>query len=196
MVRLRSGIRPHHTSQKQVHHWQRLLLWFYAGLFAFVLPFVCWGAAGHPGHPHTQPHLIFDEPVSLGPNEPVADVASVNIARLHYHSGPNVRPHSHVYPNRLLHPAIGTKLSYHTWDQSSSRYQVAVEEKTMEPVIHIDSRSIPNVLSSIYTLLCLLLGAWVIFAARTRFFSGKQATHFPQQRFLAVPVPPPQHPFA
>lgn len=35
---------------------------FYAGLFALVLPFICWGAQATPGHPHARPHFVFTDP--------------------------------------------------------------------------------------------------------------------------------------
>lgn len=42
--------------------WQRLCLALYAGLFAGVLPFICLGALGEPGHPHRFPHFVFAMP--------------------------------------------------------------------------------------------------------------------------------------
>ena len=41
---------------------QRLLLLVFAMLFAFVLPFICWGAYGTPGHPHQTTHFVFAFP--------------------------------------------------------------------------------------------------------------------------------------
>lgn len=41
----------------------RTLHLFYAGLFALVLPFICWGAQGTPGHPHDRAHFVFVDPV-------------------------------------------------------------------------------------------------------------------------------------
>lgn len=35
---------------------------FYAGLLAFVLPFICWGAQATPGHPHPVAHFVFFKP--------------------------------------------------------------------------------------------------------------------------------------
>ncbi len=35
-----------------------------AGIFAFVLPFICWGALATPGHPHGLPHFVFFAPQS------------------------------------------------------------------------------------------------------------------------------------
>ena len=36
-----------------------------AGLFAFVLPFICWGAMQTPGHPHPGPHFVFTAPPQI-----------------------------------------------------------------------------------------------------------------------------------
>lgn len=35
------------------------VLLFFVGFFAFVLPFLCWGQMGTPGHPHLHAHFIF-----------------------------------------------------------------------------------------------------------------------------------------
>lgn len=48
------------------NRWLRTLHLFYAGLFAFVLPFICWGAQATPGHPHARAHFVFvDPPMSM-----------------------------------------------------------------------------------------------------------------------------------
>ncbi|MEZ4663466.1 MAG: hypothetical protein R2911_38480 [Caldilineaceae bacterium] len=39
----------------------RCTLLTFVFLYAFVLPFICWGA-GRPGHPHALPHLVFMDP--------------------------------------------------------------------------------------------------------------------------------------
>ena len=43
--------------------WRKALHLLLVGLYAFVLPFVCWGAQAAPGHPHALPHFVFAEPV-------------------------------------------------------------------------------------------------------------------------------------
>jgi hypothetical protein len=43
--------------------WQRSALLAFAILFAFVLPFICWGAFATPGHPHLSAHFVFAAPV-------------------------------------------------------------------------------------------------------------------------------------
>lgn len=42
--------------------WLRALHGLYAGLFAFVLPLICWGAQATPGHPHARAHFVFVAP--------------------------------------------------------------------------------------------------------------------------------------
>lgn len=44
---------------------QRLLLGGYVALFAFILPFICWGALAEPGHPHQIPHFVFADPMRV-----------------------------------------------------------------------------------------------------------------------------------
>ena len=41
-----------------------------AGLFAFVLPFICWGVMATPGHPHAGPHFVFAAPPEVRPPLP------------------------------------------------------------------------------------------------------------------------------
>ncbi|MCB0115209.1 MAG: hypothetical protein R2873_25715 [Caldilineaceae bacterium] len=44
--------------------WQKSLLLVFVGLFAFVFPFLCWGAMADPSHPHAHAHLVFADPPS------------------------------------------------------------------------------------------------------------------------------------
>lgn len=50
-----------------LRNWQRALLGLYVILFALVLPFICWGAAAEPSHPHRLPHFVFATPVLATP---------------------------------------------------------------------------------------------------------------------------------
>lgn len=47
------------ANQRRVLHALHL---FYAGFFALVLPFICWGAQATPGHPHGLAHFVFTPP--------------------------------------------------------------------------------------------------------------------------------------
>lgn len=60
-----------HLQSKPLARWQRLCLALYAGLFAGVLPFICLGALGEPGHPHRFPHFVFAMP-QLADHQPPA----------------------------------------------------------------------------------------------------------------------------
>ena len=52
---LRLGSRP---AAKQTA-WVQI---FYVIYFSLILPFVCWGAVGQPGHPHPVAHFVFAVP--------------------------------------------------------------------------------------------------------------------------------------
>lgn len=45
--------------------WQAAVHGLLAALFAFVLPFVCWGVLETPGHPHGSVHFVFGQPPTL-----------------------------------------------------------------------------------------------------------------------------------
>lgn len=52
-------------SQRSVLSKERLVRWVafvYAFHLALVLPFICWGAVGTPGHPHPHAHFVFMDP--------------------------------------------------------------------------------------------------------------------------------------
>jgi hypothetical protein len=49
--------------QRRFRGWRKALYLFYAGLYAFVLPLICWGAEATPGHPHARAHFVFVAPV-------------------------------------------------------------------------------------------------------------------------------------
>ncbi len=50
------------VSQRARFRWTRCLSLFLAGIFALVLPFICWGAEATPGHPHARAHFVFLAP--------------------------------------------------------------------------------------------------------------------------------------
>lgn len=51
------------TAHRRHNRLQTVLHLFYAGLFAFVLPLICWGAQATPGHPHARAHFVFTDPM-------------------------------------------------------------------------------------------------------------------------------------
>jgi hypothetical protein len=53
--------------RQQIDHWSKALQLLFVGLYAFVLPFICWGAQATPGHSHASPHFVFVEPSTPRP---------------------------------------------------------------------------------------------------------------------------------
>lgn len=45
------------------------------------MPFICWGAAAQPGHPHRLPHFVFAEPVTAA-----KDAAWPQVVHAHQHT--------------------------------------------------------------------------------------------------------------
>jgi hypothetical protein len=62
-----------HGSRTQLTLWAKALHIFYAGLYAFVLPLICWGAQATPGHPHARAHFVFMDPVLVTATHAAAD---------------------------------------------------------------------------------------------------------------------------
>lgn len=52
--------------------WYSPLLLFFAALFAFVFPFICWGALADPSHLHVHAHFVFAEPFQRDVNNEIA----------------------------------------------------------------------------------------------------------------------------
>lgn len=74
-LRLRLMISPFaQISHNSLGCWNNLprkgLLLFLALVYAFVLPFVCWGELATPGHPHKHVHFVFAESTPLPLTEP------------------------------------------------------------------------------------------------------------------------------
>ena len=63
---------------RPITRWQRLCLSLYAALFTGVLPFICLGALGEPGHPHRFPHFVFAMPVMAMSHPLATSAASVS----------------------------------------------------------------------------------------------------------------------
>lgn len=62
-----------------------------AGVFAFVLPFICWAALATPGHPHGLPHFVFFDPVSADDSHAIEQAASHG-ASLHHVANAHAAP--------------------------------------------------------------------------------------------------------
>lgn len=65
---------PSGRTPSRLRPWQIALSSFYAALFAFVLPFVCFGKLAEPDHPHRFPHLVFVDPPNVGLNGPLSPI--------------------------------------------------------------------------------------------------------------------------
>ncbi|MEZ4709932.1 MAG: hypothetical protein R3A44_22185 [Caldilineaceae bacterium] len=59
----------------------RCALLAFVFLYAFVLPFICWGALAAPGHPHALPHPVFMDPPH--PPTPLHAVTDCNDVAAH-----------------------------------------------------------------------------------------------------------------
>ena len=80
---MRTTVWPTHKRRKQL---LRALHLFYAGLFAFVLPLICWGAQGTPGHPHARAHFVFVDPILSGHTDGKAtESASLSHSEMGHH---------------------------------------------------------------------------------------------------------------
>jgi len=78
---------------------ERVILGGLALLWAGVLPWLCWGAWGQPGHPHAAPHWVFAPPPTAPPPTALpAYVAPTPIdpaAPGHIHTHTHTHTHSH-----------------------------------------------------------------------------------------------------
>lgn len=67
--------------------WRRFVLVSYVLLFACVLPCICWGAVGTPGHPHAAPHFVFTEPPGdAATSAPAPHAHASRISTCHSHT--------------------------------------------------------------------------------------------------------------
>ena len=53
-----------YSDRYRLGFWCKFLHLFFAGLYAFVLPTICFGAEATPGHPHARAHFVFVEPLA------------------------------------------------------------------------------------------------------------------------------------
>jgi hypothetical protein len=91
-------------------HLLRTLHLFYAGLFAFVLPLICWGAQATPGHPHARAHFVFVEPLLSGHTDSntTANAVLSHSAMGHHgeHDLDHAASHSHQQPVGRATPSM------------------------------------------------------------------------------------------
>lgn len=85
------------TAHRRRNRLQTVLHLFYAGLFAFVLPLICWGAQATPGHPHARAHFVFVDPILVA-DEPDRTVEHAAHPEPMTHSAPQGQHQTHQQP--------------------------------------------------------------------------------------------------
>ncbi len=121
---------------KQNRYWTKALHLFYAGLYAFVLPLICWGAQATPGHPHARAHFVFANPPIVDPS-----------------------PHAHL--DQATNQVVHTLVQWLTTYSGTTNCSVHNEDTTPEPIDLPQvpaGRSVPSQLA-IATLLPLGMNA-------------------------------------
>lgn len=97
MIRLRNVLNHPHANPARLpmtlSSWHSALLLFFAALFAFVFPFICWGTLADPGHLHTHAHFVFAEPPQRDVNY---GIPSHPHLPGHHHTDPVATEHSDV----------------------------------------------------------------------------------------------------
>lgn len=162
----------HHPSRGRTHSrlrpWQIALSSFYAALFAFGLPFVCFGKLAEPDHPHRLPHLVFVDPPDVGLNRQIS--AIVQKATLSNAA-------SSLY-DRFLVPAIR---------QTTGRVPQTVNQAATLPA----GRSTSSlVLFEVLTL--ALLYAWTISRIDRPYAVVRMPHPFPTSVTISILLPPPR----
>ena len=98
------------TSYRGRHQFLKALHLFYAGLFALVLPLICWGAQATPGHPHARAHFVFVDPLLVGEaHANAADLPSHTDGAAH-HAHPQPPPSSKLPAGRATPSMLGITL--------------------------------------------------------------------------------------
>lgn len=159
VCKLRSGL---HEWRKRV---SRGLLGGYVFFFALIAPFICWGAAGDPTHPHANAHFVFAEP--LGAHSEPVGIAVNELPSVAPHAhGPGLhRPHTHVRPTYLL--------------QSTTRTDT------------VAGQAVPATILA-QLLIVVAWGAIVIRKPMPQ-MAERMASPLPMFLPLSVPTPPPRH---
>lgn len=162
-----------HSRAKPLAVWQRLCLALYAGLFAGVLPFICLGALGEPGHPHRFPHFVFAMP-QLANHQPPATATSPSAQAtqpMSHHAGHANQGQQHPAP-------------------------ITIPTTTTEASCPLANGTVPGRATAtilIFTILQLiLLGAALIDPWARRHFVRYRPYSLRASITLIVPLPPPR----
>ena len=90
--------------------WTKALHLFYAGLFALVLPLICWGAQATPGHPHARAHFVFVDPILVGDGRTTAAELPPHTDGAAHHAHPHSLPSSKLPTGRATPSMLGITL--------------------------------------------------------------------------------------
>lgn len=160
---------------------QRLLLLSYVALFAFFLPFICWGALAEPGHPHRTPHFVFADPmlVKAWPlDESTADLTVTSTV-----TSAAVTHRSHT--EQQGKPASGAAPAVAKAIHLAMRCHLNPTDN------HVSGRATPTLL--LFSILLLLLTAASAFHQPEQpAFVHWVRSPLPQLYVCTVPLPPPR----
>ena len=131
-------------------------------LFAFVLPFICWGAYGTSGHPHQTSHFVFAFP-SVTAQQLLSDTIQ--------------KPKESI---RRLAVACGLLLDPNADSSAGGTTNGAA------------GRSTPDTTSVISLILLVLLGSWTLLRALPRQRVSSANSVEPEGVDSQVPTPPPR----
>lgn len=165
-----------HCSSQSLALGQRLLLGCYVALFAWVLPFICWGAMADPGHSHRTPHFVFADPLLVKTRtvDESADDLRVTAAVIHQHH-PKQQDKQYRSASLTLVTTVGVAMS-------------CLLSPTDTPV---SGRATPTLL--LFSILLLLLAVAPAFHRLDRLdFIHWLRPLLPQPYFYTVPLPPPR----
>lgn len=98
------------TIHRGRHQFLKALHLFYAGLFALVLPLICWGAQATPGHPHARAHFVFVDPPLVGDGRTNAAELSPHMAGAAHHAHQQPPPASKLPAGRSTPAMLGITL--------------------------------------------------------------------------------------
>ncbi len=145
---------------------KKALLLLYAALFAFVLPFICWGTAASPDHPHDKSHFVYVE------------ISSRSLTVHALREGP--------FQESL----------YASWDAGNGMASLDMHPDATDGAAHsaeapITGRAVP---STLLALLLILIGIHHLTVTRLNIYEFVNAPAMPVflSADLLIPTPPPR----
>lgn len=147
---------------------------FFAGLFALVLPFICWGAWAQPCHPHSRPHFVFLPPV-----------LTASVAGAH-------NPCAATQPHTLNMPMAMPMTMPMTAGEAGSGANVVLTDADVAPTPTAPaSQSMPTMSLAVFSLILLLTAVSYRFYLQWEERSAASLV-LKRQHFACVPTPPPR----